>query len=198
MADRGNLTEEQKELFEGAVQTLERMQVLISDLLEYGVLVDQKAPEDAVVMTDVVAEIVMDLKTYLSEADAEIAFGTLPTIQGHRSQMRMLVQNMISNAVAYRRDDVRPRMMITSGAEKDGMIPIHFEDNACGIPEDQFDKIFGVFTRLFRHEEISGSGVGLAVCKRVALNHDATITVTSTMGAGSRFTLHLPKERCIT
>ncbi|MEO0370830.1 MAG: ATP-binding protein [Pseudomonadota bacterium] len=196
LTDEGNLTEEQRELFEGAAITLERMQLLISDLLDYGVLVDQKAEEETVRLTDVVADVIMDLKATISEVDASVQITALPIISGYRSQMWMLVQNMIANAITYRCKGVPPVIRINSGPEQGGMVPIHFEDNGCGIPNDQFDKIFGIFTRLHRQDEIPGSGVGLAVCKRVALNHEATISVTSTVGAGSRFTLSIPKRRC--
>ncbi|MEM7653631.1 MAG: ATP-binding protein [Pseudomonadota bacterium] len=196
LADDGNLTQDQRELFEGAMQTLERMQVLISDLLDYGYLVEQQFAEERVVLWDVVEEVIMDLKTIISETDAQVQIVDLPVISGYRSQMRMLVQNMISNAITYRRDRVPPVIKITHTKDADGTVALHFEDNACGIPQDQFDKIFGVFTRLHRHDEIRGSGVGLAVCKRVALNHDATISVSSKVGKGSVFTLTIPKERC--
>ncbi|MEM7733335.1 MAG: PAS domain-containing protein, partial [Pseudomonadota bacterium] len=99
LADNGNLTNEQKELFEYAVQTLKRMQVLISDLLDYGRLVEQKHTEERVILTDVVTDVTMDLKTVIAEADASVQIDDLPVITGYRSQMRMLVQNMISNAI---------------------------------------------------------------------------------------------------
>ncbi|MEO0772196.1 MAG: PAS domain-containing sensor histidine kinase [Pseudomonadota bacterium] len=196
-ADEGNLTDEQRELFEGAMQTLTRMQVLVSDLLEYGVLVDHNYVEKEINLKDLMADVIMDLKTVIFEHDASVQVGELPVISGYRSQLRMFVQNMITNAITYRRGGVTPVIKITASCQTGEEVRLHFKDNACGIPEDQLEKIFGVFTRLHRHDDISGSGIGLAVCKRVALNHGATVSVASTLGKGSTFTLHLPKERCI-
>lgn len=195
LADEGNLTADQREMFEGAVNTLERMQLLISDLLDYGILVDQRKPEETVILRDVVKEVLGDLKSEMSDTAARIDIGVLSNISGYRSQIRVLVQNLIINAIKYRRAGVAPVIKISQGPEANGMIPIMFEDNACGIAHEHFDKIFGVFTRLHRHDEVPGSGLGLAICKRVAFNHDGKIDVTSTPGSGSTFTLYVPNGR---
>ncbi|MEO0851369.1 MAG: ATP-binding protein, partial [Pseudomonadota bacterium] len=197
MSDDGNLTDDQRDMFEGAINTLERMQGLIADLLDYGILVEQKPPEETIALNTLVAEVVENLNKDISEAGAQIDVGDLPVLLGYRNQLGMLVQNLISNAIKYRRKGVPPVIKVSCAEERDGLLTLAVKDNACGIPNDQLDKIFGVFTRLHRQDEVHGSGVGLAICKRVAFNHEATIKVTSKVGVGSTFALNIPKGRCV-
>ncbi|MEO0894052.1 MAG: ATP-binding protein [Pseudomonadota bacterium] len=195
MGDNGNLTQDQREMFEGAVSTLERMQVLISDLLDYGILVGQKPPEETIDFRELVQCVVEDVQDMLSESGGEVDFGDLPVISGYRSQLHMLVRNILSNAIKYRRKDVPLHIRVERVHQRSDALSIAFVDNACGIPEEQYEKIFGVFTRLHRQDEVRGSGVGLAICKRVALNHEGTLSVTSQVGLGSQFTLNIPNGR---
>lgn len=197
LADEGNLSKDQRELFEGAISTLLRMQAQIADLLDYGILVGEKQPERPIPLRDVVREIVQDLSYDLSSVGGSVEIADLPTISGYHSQLSMLIKAMVTNALKYRRDDVCPVLKIACEPTDGRVVPISFQDNGRGIPEDQFDNIFGVFTRLHRHDEIYGTGVGLAVCKRVALNHDATISVSSCLGVGSKFTLNMPQRRVL-
>ncbi len=196
LCDDGALSEEQKDLFEGACRTLERMQILISDLLDYGILVDEQVTPEHVDLKALIDEVADDLQPDLDAAQATLHVGQLPNVFGQRSQLRMLLQNLMSNAVKYRREDVPPVIEITAQRNGNGDTTLRIRDNGCGIPADQQDKIFGVFTRLHRQDEVSGSGVGLAICKRVALNHDASIDVTPTPDEGSSFDIRFPAARC--
>ena len=197
MGDTSNLTNDQREMFEGAISTLERMQVLISDLLDYGILVGQKPPEETIDLAELSRLVVSDLQEVLSDTGGHVHIGDLPKVSGYRSQLQLFFRNILTNALKYRRQGVPPRVTIECVKSQNDVLSIVFTDNGCGIPESQFEKIFGVFTRLHRQDEVRGSGVGLAICKRVALNHEGTVTLTSQVEKGSRFLLNIPEGRCL-
>ena len=115
----------------------------------------------------------------------------LPVVQGNPAQLRMLVHNLMSNAVKYRRSDVELEIHVDGSILEDGNRTLSIRDNGCGIPETHIDRVFGVFTRLHRHEEIPGTGLGLALCKRIDSNHNGSISVSSTKGQGSTFDVRL-------
>ena len=115
----------------------------------------------------------------------------LPTVTADRPQMVRLLQNLIGNAIKFRGDET-PRIHL-SAARRDGGWAISVRDNGIGIAETDRERIFGMFQRLHTAGEIPGTGVGLAVCRRIAEGHGGTLSVESTPGAGSTFTLTLPQ-----
>lgn len=185
------LSEEQMTLFEGACSTLMRMQDLIEDLLDYGRLVEDGMAWHMVDLDDVVRVVLEDLRAEIEQAEAVVHVAPLGRIEGHPSQMRMLIQNLLANAIKFHRTGVRPKVMIRTREMPDGGVILSVEDNGCGISNDKVDRIFDVFTRLHRQDEVPGSGVGLAMCKRIAANHNGVISVTSEPGRGSVFEVRL-------
>ena len=164
---------------------------LVDDLLDYGRVVDQDMTWEAVALDDLVAETVEDLHSDIQAAGAKLHISPLPVVQGNPAQLRMLVHNLMSNAVKYRRPDVELEIHVDGSILEDGNRTLSIRDNGCGIPETHIDRVFGVFTRLHRHEEIPGTGLGLALCKRIASNHNGSISVSSTKGQGSTFNVRL-------
>ena len=192
LCDDGNLTDEQKELFGGACETLQRMHALIDDLLDYGRIIEQDMDWERVDLAEIVDEVLKDTADMIRDYEATIEVGDLPVMQGKRSQIRMLVQNMLTNAIKYRRDGLRPEISIRQVGSDGSAITLAFSDNGIGIAEDKLEEVFGVFTRLHRQEEVAGSGLGPALCKRVAVNHNGWIDVTSTVGEGTTFEVTFP------
>ena len=109
--------------------------------------------------------------------------------------MYQLFQNMVSNALKYRKDDVDPVINIATQSGEDGNVTILIEDNGIGFDEKYKDKIFQLFQRLHGKNEYGGTGMGLAICKRIAEHHNGSITVNSTPGAGITFHVSLPKKQ---
>jgi signal transduction histidine kinase len=133
-----------------------------------------------------------DLETRIAEAQAVIEVGTLPVIQADPTQMRQLLQNLIGNALKFRREDVPPVVRLRSSTSDDGQCTISVSDNGIGIKEQHRDKIFRMFERLHSRTQYDGSGIGLAICRRIVERHAGSITVTSTTGGGTTFTIGLP------
>lgn len=187
LSDDGGLSEDQSQMLQGACHTLRRMQTLVEDLLDYGRVVDQDMLWQSVPLEDIVHEAMIDLQSDIIKAGARVQYAGLPVVDGHPAQLRMLVQNLISNALKFSRPGVFPLVIVTGGRTRDERAYLRVSDNGCGIPPENLDRIFHVFNRLHRHEEVPGTGIGLALCKRIAANHFGTIRVTSTVGAGSTF-----------
>ena len=187
ICEKGQLSEDQEDLLEGACHTLGRMQTLVENLLDYGRVVDQEMVWERVPLEDIAHDAIIDLQSDIIQAGAQVSIGALPVIHGHPAQLRMLMQNLISNAVKFRRPDVLTQVTLSGGRTSADRAYLRVSDNGCGIAEEHLERIFNVFSRLHRYEIIPGNGIGLALCKRIARNHLGSIRVRSTPGEGSTF-----------
>jgi light-regulated signal transduction histidine kinase (bacteriophytochrome) len=153
---------------------------------------------------EVVRGVLSDLEVRIQETSARVEVGPLPTIDADPSQMRQLLQNLIGNALKFRREGVAPVIRVSGevttrptaggGAQRESCRLV-VEDNGIGFDEKHADRIFGVFQRLHARHEYEGTGIGLAICRRVAQRHGGSITAQSTAGEGSRFTVLLPTRQ---
>jgi light-regulated signal transduction histidine kinase (bacteriophytochrome) len=172
-----------------AVDGAERMKGLIDDLVRYS-RVDNCGPESTVVHLDtLLAEVVRDLGPAIEEAGATVeAEGLLPSVSGDRQQLRQLLQNLISNGVKFRRPGHgnRVRIAATRVAGEDAW-ELTVSDDGIGIDGTHADRIWRVFERLHSREQFAGSGIGLALCRRIAERHGGRIWVTPARGGGSVF-----------
>ena len=134
------------------------------------------------------AEVAEDLRPRLADARATLDVGDLPAIRGDARQLRRLMQNLISNAVKFRAD-APPRVEV-SAAESAGGWVVTVRDNGVGVAPDESGRIFGMFARA--HSEQEGTGIGLAVCRRVVEAHGGRIWVEPAEGGGSAFRFTLP------
>jgi signal transduction histidine kinase len=167
-----------------------RMQALIDDLLTYS-QVGQKPESTQLVDLNVVLPWALEnLRERISESCAEISSEPLPSIPGDEAQFVHLFQNLIGNAIKYSRPGVKPTIRL-SATQKDEYWLIAVRDNGIGISSEYTQSIFGVFKRLHGNE-IPGTGIGLAVCRRVVEAHGGEIWVESTPGEGSSFFFTLP------
>jgi len=180
------------ELLNGAVGGAEEMLGLIRDLLAYARL-GRQGEKVAEVDCDKVIERACDLlRSQIADADANIHCDSLPIVYGNRTQLVQLFMNLLSNAIKYRRDGPP---IIRIGARGEGeFYEFSVSDDGMGIPVEYRDAIFQVFTRVAGRKPHQGTGIGLALCKRIVEFHGGTIRVESKPGEGSNFLFTLPAE----
>jgi PAS domain S-box-containing protein len=180
-------------------QNSKRMGALIDDLLEFSRLGRQTVSNDEVNVDSLVREVVQDvLASERSHADGDhvpptIDIGPLPPVQGDRGLLRQVWVNLISNAVKYSSKSKQPVISV-SGRRIDAENHYSVRDNGVGFNMDYADKLFGVFQRLHRNDEFSGTGVGLAIVHRVVTRHGGRVWAEGRVNDGAVFTFALPTE----
>ncbi|GAA4451089.1 hypothetical protein GCM10023189_12590 [Nibrella saemangeumensis] len=183
----------------------QRMQILIQDLLTYSRVSSKKDSFQLISLQTIVQEVLTDLEVTIQDKKAEIKTDALPTVQGDRLQLRQLFQNLISNALKFNQPDIQPVVRIECRQIRGQTIPdaspseldrefyeISVIDNGIGFDEKYLDRIFQVFQRLHNRSEYSGTGIGLAICKKVVDNHKGHITASSQPDEGATFRVYLP------
>jgi signal transduction histidine kinase len=172
----------------------ERMQTLIEDLLRFSRVSTHVNPAAEVDLQQVVAESLDDLSPVIEEAGAQVHVGRLPIVVGEPLQMRQLMQNLISNAIKFRDPDRRPEVWIdcqTAGEE----LQLTVRDNGIGFEPRYAGRIFRVFERLHGRTEYPGTGIGLALCRKIVERHGGSIVAAGRPGEGATFTVTLPRTR---
>jgi PAS domain S-box-containing protein len=178
-----------------------RMQTLIADLLTFSRVISRTEPFVEVDLGQVTREVLSDLEVRVEKVGATVTVGELPKIQADPMQMRQLLQNLIGNALKFQSPGVKPQVQIaarqiqlsdeySSGAE--AMCELTVKDNGIGFDEKYLEKIFAVFQRLHNRQEYEGTGIGLAVCRRIVDRHGGSITARSKPGTGATFVVQLP------
>ncbi len=196
----------------------ERMSILIRDLLAYSRISTNREPFALINVAEVLAAVTAELHDQIERTDTHINLENLPDVLADVAQLHQLFSNLISNAIKFRKTDAAPVINISSrlvvGSEldeypltdiimeakfTDGRRRAYYEitvaDNGIGFDERYSDRIFQVFQRLHGRSQYEGSGIGLAICKKVADNHGGAITAYSQTGQGSRFVVYLPVQR---
>jgi light-regulated signal transduction histidine kinase (bacteriophytochrome) len=176
-----------------AVDGAERMKRLILDLLEYSRVNSSKLEKEDVDIEDIIEELKVTYKSQLNETGACINTERLPVVRGNKMQLLQLFQNLIGNALKYR--SAHPPIVSIYCEEDDLQYKISLKDNGIGIDPKFFNKIFIIFQRLHNREQYSGTGIGLAICKKIIDKHGGRIWVTSTGDVGSTFHFTLPKSK---
>jgi signal transduction histidine kinase len=185
----------------------ERMQELIEDLLSYSRISREFTINQKINLNETVETVLGDLEVVIKENNATVIIHSLPnSLLADQIQMRQLFQNLISNAIKFRKKDVDPLIDITSELVKADKLPceelrkdnpqlyweISVSDNGIGFDEIYVDKIFAVFQRLHGRSAYDGTGIGLSICKKICENHKGAITAHSTEGNGASFIIFLP------
>ena len=190
---REGLTEEADMCVRFITEGTRRMSELLTDLLAYTGVGEQDArPDEWVDLDTTFATAVANLRTAIEESGAIVSSGPLPTVNGHQGHFTQLLQNLLSNAIKYRAKE--PLKVKISAQRQGAEWQLTVEDNGIGIDPPYQDKIFGVFKRL-HGKEISGTGIGLAICQRVVERYGGRIWVESKLGQGSKFHFTLPVEK---
>ncbi|MBS1795689.1 MAG: PAS domain S-box protein [Acidobacteria bacterium] len=191
-----------------------RMQNLINDLLTFSRVTTKIQPFKPTDLRKVCEDVVSDLEVRIEQTGGRVEIGALPTIDADPLQMRQLLQNLIGNALKFHRPDVGPVVRIYAQAVEstgasfclngeeirvgdadpaaDGVCRLVVEDNGIGFDEKYLDRIFTVFQRLHGRSEYEGSGIGLAVCRKIVERHGGTITANGRPGEGAKFYINLP------
>jgi signal transduction histidine kinase len=192
-SESGRLSERGSDYLMRANRAAERMQALIQDLLQFSRVTTKPRPFARVDMNELTAEVLEDMWVELEDAGAVVSVGELPTLSADAPQMRQLLVNLVSNALKFRRSGVRPE--ITISGESDGHdATIVVADNGIGFEPQYAERIFRVFERLNGRGEYPGTGIGLALCQKIATRHGGGIVADGTPGAGATFTVTLPLE----
>lgn len=176
------------------INTTNRMSHLVEGVLDYTSTLGDAPKMTPVDLSVLCAEIVADLRGDIAEANGQVEIDDLPQVVGNKIQLRMLFQNLISNGIKFRDPNTKSRIGIRSLDTNDNDVAVQITDNGIGIAEEYQDRIFGLFDRLHGQEEYPGTGLGLALCRRIVTNHSGSIELASDLGKGSKFTIHLPKE----
>lgn len=172
-------------------QSSRRMQELVKGLLDYSRIGREKQLVE-VDCNQIVKDVLSDMAITLAESKAKISVGNLPKLKGYSTELRQLFQNLISNAVKFRKKDVIPEVKIAVQEEKENWL-FSIQDNSIGIDEKDMHKLFVIFKRLNNRDEYEGTGIGLAHCKKIVELHGGTIWAESKLGEGSTFKFTIQK-----
>lgn len=185
------LSPDARKLLEVTSAASGRMRVLINDLLEFS-RIGNTADFVPVDLNKLLDEIKEEQQEDIRDAGATVTIGVLPTIEAHRTDLKQLFLNLVSNSIKYRRAGVAPVVSVQSDDLGD-VWQIRISDNGIGIDARYYDRIFQLFQRLHGRNEFPGTGIGLATCKKVAEIYGGRIWLDSTVGEGSTFYVVLPK-----
>jgi PAS domain S-box-containing protein len=189
---RGRLDSDADEFIDYTIDGVERMQKLIEDLLAYS-RVGQQTEDGDVELDAVLREATRALGAVLAESRAVLEADPLPVVFGDRRELTQLMQNLLSNAIKFV-EEPPPRVHL-SAQRRDGMWVVAVADNGIGIAPRHADRIFKMFQRLHSRESYPGTGIGLAICKKIVERRGGTIAVTPRDGGGSVFRVTLPPGR---
>jgi len=187
----GKLDAEADEFIGYAVDGAKRMQALINDLLTYSRVGARARPFEATDCNEVVRIALENLAVSLQESGARLHVSPLPIVMGDASKLLQLFQNLIANAVKFRRSEP-VEIKVAAHAQEDAWRFV-VSDNGIGIAPEYFDRIFVLFQRLHGRAEYPGTGIGLSICKKIVERHGGRIWVESTPGAGTTFSFTLPR-----
>ncbi len=187
---KGRMDSDADDFIEYAVDGVKRMQLMIKDLLEYSQVGTKGKEFRTTDIMIVIEQAVSNLKAAIEESGALITYNAMPTVVADAPQLIRLFQNLIGNAVKFRGKEAL-RIHVSAERKEDEWL-FSIRDNGIGIAPDQLEKIFVVFRRLHTKEEYPGTGIGLAVCKKIVERHGGKIRVESEPGKGSTFYFTMP------
>jgi PAS domain S-box-containing protein len=188
---KGRLDEKADKFIFYAVDGARRMQKLIDGLLDYSRVTTRAREFSDLDLNTVFNDAVKNLSASIGESKARIKKDGLPVVKGDETQLLQLFQNLIANAVKFRKPGIAPEVRVD--AKRTGKEwTFAVRDNGIGIEKESFDRIFVIFQRLHRKEEYPGTGIGLAVCKKIVERHGGRLWVESTSGEGTTFFFTIP------
>jgi len=176
-----------------ALDGAKRLDRMIVDLLQYSRIGRVTSQMEAVDLGEALRDSLRHLEVAIVESGAEVRVdGSLPVCHGDRLELMRLFQNLIGNAINYARPGFPPRVVVSNRDAGDEWV-VTVEDNGIGIAEADLSRVFGIFQRLVTRDKVDGTGIGLAVCRKIAEHHGGRIWVESQLDVGSRFLVALPK-----
>lgn len=178
-----------------------RMQTLIDDLLSYSRVTTRAQPFIKVDLNMILKDVLSDLEILIEQTRGRVESESLPAIMADPTQMRQLFQNIIGNALKFHKKDIPPVIKISGKVHEEIFLngfptcQIIIEDNGIGFDEKYLDRIFTIFQRLHGRHEYEGTGIGLAVCRKIVDRHSGLISAKSTLGNGANFSISLPVKQ---
>jgi two-component system, sensor histidine kinase and response regulator len=189
------MNEKAKDYLERMQKSSLRMKNFIDDLLEYSRVSSTPKPYRSTDLRQLARQVCEDLDLQIKDCNATVEIGELPTLELDPTQISIVMQNLISNALKYHRQGVTPVVSLTSSFnEIKKSWGIEVSDNGIGIEEEYFERIFKLFERLHGRSAFEGTGIGLAICEKIVTRHGGKITVKSQINEGSSFIMELPEE----
>lgn len=182
----GELSEEADEYIRFASEGAKRMQELINDLLDLSRVGSVEREPQEVDTEALIASVLRDLQPRLDSSGMRLEIESLPTIRAFPNQLRQVFQNFITNSIKYRTTSTEPLLTVSAQEGEEGWVFV-FDDNGIGIDQKHYDRIFKIFQRLHNRADYEGSGMGLAIVKKIAELHEGKVWVESKPGEGSRF-----------
>lgn len=202
--EHDQLSEQGRDYLARMLNASARMQTLINDLLTFSRVTTQAKPFQLVDLKEVLEEVLGDLEYLIEKTGAQIEYDDMSTIEADATQIRQLFQNLLTNAIKFVDEGTIPHIKITSqliasnkhltSTPGDMLVKLVFKDNGIGFDPKHSDKIFHIFQRL-DGQKYKGSGIGLAICKKIAIRHGGTITAMSEPGKGSEFIVQLASKQ---
>jgi PAS domain S-box-containing protein len=183
---KGKLDSDADEFIAFAVDGANRMQQLIRDLLSYSRVGTEGEKLIATSSESALQVALLNLRAATEEKGAVVTHDALPLVLADETQLIQLFQNLVGNGIKYHGAGI-PRVHVSAARDRDAKWLFSIKDNGIGIETQYFEKIFGVFQRLHKREEFAGTGIGLAICKKIVDRHGGTISVASELGKGSTF-----------
>lgn len=180
-------------LFDNMVRSTERMKMLIHDVLAYSSIND-KQDFSQVDLNTVLQEALSDLEIAIHEKHAIIRYDVLPTIDGNPLQLKQVFENLLSNSLKFVKPDVTPEIFISASVDNNS-VTLSFKDNGIGFDEAYLGRMFDLFQRLHPRQKYEGTGIGLAICKKILTLHNGTISGHSKEGYGATFVINLPLKQ---
>lgn len=202
------LNEQGRDSLERMQNAAERMQTLIDDLLTLSRVTTRAQPFVTVDLNRVAKEVLSDLEVRIQQTGGKVEVGTLPKVDADPVQMQQLLQNLLSNALKFHQKETPPvvklssqlfdsqQQLVTNEAIATSC-QIVVEDNGIGFEQKYLDRIFNVFQRLHSRSQYEGTGIGLAICRKIVERHHGSITARSNLGQGAKFTVTLPIKQLV-
>ena len=187
-----NMNEETKKWINYIVEAADRMKTLIKELLDFSSIGIKDKPFEDIDLNKIIKSVEKDLKILIEETDTKIIIKEpLPVINGIKFRIKQLFYNLINNSIKFKSE--KTPLIKISFCEEDKEWLFCVKDNGIGISSKYFDRIFGLFKRLYSREEYPGTGIGLALCKKIVETHNGKIWVDSKINKGSNFYFTLKK-----
>jgi signal transduction histidine kinase/DNA-binding LacI/PurR family transcriptional regulator len=192
---KGKLDKDADEFIFFASDGAVRMQTLIQDLLKYSRVETRGKPFMPVDCKEVLKSVLSNLKVAIEESGTVVTWDDLPTVMGDTTQLTQLFQNLVSNAIKFHREGIPPKIHAGIKQQANAWV-FSVSDNGIGICTKHFERIFKIFQRLHTREKYAGTGIGLAMCKKIVEHHGGRIWIDSELGRGSTFYFTIPvKEK---
>jgi PAS domain S-box-containing protein len=188
------LDDQEKDLLERMLKEAHRMQELINDLLSLSRVTRKEQTFALVNLKEILEEVQSTLEMQIEDSGGKLEIGDLPVVAADPTQMRELFQNLIGNALKFRKEGIPPVVKVYAES-KENMYSISVEDNGIGFDPKYAERIFGVFQRLHSKDEYEGTGIGLAICRKIVERHGGNIMAKGEPGKGSIFTVNLPANQ---